>query len=190
MKSIVTALTFVLLACGVTYGQDEPGPGFEHLKGYGPKIGTWRYEGPLQEDLEGVAEKGTKMVFQFSWKRILNKSAIEENWSVEFEGGTTVSGKALKGWDADRKEIISGGMTSLGGVSMGTVVLDKAAKTSTLTAKGIDGDGEETSIKGVVTVTGEDTLTWQALERTGGIAQGPSPVYTFKRVKREKKTAL
>ena len=188
MKSIVTALTVVLL-CGVTYAQDEPGPGFEHLKGYGPMLGTWRYEGPLQEDLAGVAEKGTKMIFQFSWKRILNKSAVEENWSVEFEGGTTVSGKALKGWNADKKEIVSGGMNSLGGISMGTVVIDKAAKTSTLTSKGIDGYGKETSVKGVVTATGEDTITWQALERTGRLAEGPSPVYTFKRVKRAKKQA-
>ena len=189
MKSIVTVLTVVLLLCGVTHGQEEPGPGFEHLKGFGPILGTWRYEGPLQEDLAGVAEKGTKMIFQFSWKRILNKSAIEENWSVEFEGGTTVSGKALKGWNADKKEIVSGGMNSLGGMSMGTVVIDKAAKTSTLSSKGIDGDGNETSNKGVVTVTGEDTITWQALERTGRLAEGRSPVYTFKRVKRAKKQA-
>ncbi|MCS7466122.1 hypothetical protein NZK35_05470 [Stieleria sp. ICT_E10.1] len=187
MKSIVTALTVVLLLCGVTYGQDGPGPSFEHLKGYGPMLGTWQYEGPLQEDLAGVAEKGTKMIFQFSWKRILNKNAVEENWSVEFEGGTTFSGKALKGWNADKKEIVSGGMNSLGGVSMGTVVIDKAAKTSTLISKGIDGDGKETSIKGRVTVTGEDTITWQALERTGRLAEGPSPIYTFKRVKKQAK---
>jgi hypothetical protein len=55
--------------------------------------------------------------------------------------------------------------------------------------KGTDGDGEDTSLKAVVTVTGEDTLTWQALERTGGVAEGPSPVYTFKRAKRAKKAA-
>jgi hypothetical protein len=187
MKSIVTALTVTVLLCGVTHGQNEPGPGFEHLKSYAPILGTWRYEGPVQEDLSGVAEKGAKMVFQFSWKRILNKSAVEENWSVEIEGGTIVSGKSLHGWNAHENKIVSGGMNSLGGMGMGTIVFDKAAKTSTLTSKGIDGDGEETSIKGVVTVTGKDTITWQALERTGRLAEGPSPVYTFKRVKRVRK---
>ena len=71
--------------------------------------------------------------------------------------------------------------------SLGTVVFDRKAKTCTVTEKGIDGDGEETSLVGVVTKTGPDTLTWQALSRTGGIAEGPSPVYTFKRVKRAKR---
>jgi hypothetical protein len=39
----------------------------------------------------------------------------------------------------------------------------------------------------VVTKTGKDTLTWQAPERVGGIVEGPSPVYTFKKVERAKR---
>ncbi|TWU34851.1 hypothetical protein [Novipirellula artificiosorum] len=189
MRLIVAALTVVFLTCGVTYGQDEPGPGFEHLKCYGPFIGTWRYEGPLLEELPDIAKKGTPLVFEFSWRRILNKSAVEYSWSNELQGGVNLSSKGLVGWDAAQKQIISGGMNSVGGIIMGTVTHDEEAKSMTLKANGIDGEGEKTSFTGVVTKTGKDTLTWKALERTGGIVEGPSPVYTFKRVERAKKEA-
>jgi len=174
----------VVLVCGVSYGQEEPGPNFEHLKCFGPLLGTWRYEGPLLENVPDIAEKGTKCVFQFSWRRILNKSALEENWSLEFEGGAKLAGKALTGWHAAEKKLVHGGMNSVGSISLGTVTYDKAAKSSTLTAKGVDSEGKATSFKGVLTKTSRDTLTWQALERVGGIVEGPSPIYSFKRVKR------
>ena len=54
---------------------------------------------------------------------------------------------------------------------------------------GVDGDGEKTSSKIVITKIDKDTLTWQAVERTGGSSEGPGPAYTFKRAKREKKQA-
>ena len=39
---------------------------------------------------------------------------------------------------------------------------------------------------GVVTVTGKDTLTWHGPRREGGLVEGPSPTYTFKRVKTDR----
>jgi hypothetical protein len=169
MKQILVTLTVLLLTCGVTYGQDEPGPGSEHLKAYGPMLGTWRYKGPLLEDVPGIAEQGTKLVVQASWRRILNKSAVEYNWSVTFEGGTEFSGKALIGWNADEEKIVYGSMNSIGDLNWGTVTPDDAAK--------------------ALTKTGKDTLTLQALERTGGIVEGPGPAYSYKRVERAKKAA-
>lgn len=189
MKSILTTLTVVLLVGGVAYGQDEPSAASKHLKAYGPMIGTWRYEGPELEDMEGYAKEGDEIVFQFSWRRILDGSVVEENWSYGPKNGKAYSGKALIGWNAADKELFYGGMDSLGGSSLGTVVFDAKAKTSTLTSKEIDEEGKKWSFKGVVTKTGKDTLTWQALERTGGVKEGPSPVYTFKRVKRAKAAA-
>jgi hypothetical protein len=186
MKSILTTLTVVLLACGATYGQDAPSVASKHLKAYGPMIGTWRYEGPEKENVEGYAKEGDEIVFQFSWRRILDGSVVEENWSYGPKNGKAFSGKALIGWNAADKQLVYGGMDSLGGSSLGTVVFDAKAKTSTLTSNEIDEDGKKWSFKGVVTKTGKDTLTWQALERTGGVKEGPSPVYTFKRVKRAK----
>jgi hypothetical protein len=90
------------------------------------------------------------------------------------------------GWNGAENQLAYGGMDSVGGMRLGTLAFDSKVKTSTLTAKGIDGDGEETSFEGVVTKTGKNTLTWKALHRTGGIVEGPSPIYTFERVKRAK----
>ena len=184
MKRMITVLVAVAITCGVSLGQDKEGPNSEQLKGFDPMIGTWRYEGPLLEDVPDIAKKGTNFVFQFSWKRILDKSAVEENWSVEYEGAKKISGKSLIGWNAARKQLLYGGMDSLGGMTWGTITPDTAAQTMPLTAKGIDGDGQETSFIGIVKKTSEDTVTWQGLERVGGGATGDSPVYTFKRVEK------
>lgn len=182
MKRIIAVLATVVVTCGVSYGQDKTGQDSDHLKDFGPMIGTWRYEGPLLEDEPGIAEKGTAFVFQFSWRRILNKKAVEENWSVEYEGGTKITGKSLIGWNAAEKQLVYGGMDSVGGMTLGTITPDTTNKAMPLTAKGIDGEGKETSFKGVVKKIDKDTLTWQGLERMGGTVQGDSPIYTFKRV--------
>ena len=122
-------------------------------------------------------------------KRILNGSAVETNWSFVLKGGVEVIGKTLSGWDAKEEKIVQGAMSSDGGVRVGSVAHDKAAKSLTISLTGVDGDGEETSSKIALTKTGKDTLTWQALERKGGIVEGPSPVHSYKRVKRAKKAA-
>jgi len=189
MKRTIVTLTAFVLACSVALAQDEPVPNFEHLNPYGPMLGTWRYEGPMLEDVPDFGTKGSKCVFQFQWRRILNKNVVEENWLVEFEGAKVYSGNAMIGWHPVEKKLSYRSMDSDGGMSLGTVTFDKAAKSSTLVEKGIDGDGNETTFTGVVTKTGKDTLTWQALERSGDIVEGASPVYTFKRVPRQKKVA-
>jgi hypothetical protein len=62
-------------------------------------------------------------------------------------------------------------------------------KTLTSTSEGIDAEGVPSSSKVVMKKTDKDTFTWQAVERTGGDIEGPSPVYEFKRVKRTGKKA-
>ncbi len=87
------------------------------------------------------------------------------------------------GWNAADKKIVAGIMDSGGGMAIGTILLDAQAKTATVTWQGVDGEGEKTSMKNVVTKTGEGTLSWQALERTGGLVEGRSPVVPLQRVK-------
>jgi hypothetical protein len=168
-----------LFAPAVAVAQESEVP--EQLKPYGPLLGTWRYEGPLLETVPDFGKKGEELVFQFTWRRVLDKNVVAEDWLSETEGGKKFSGKALIGWNAAEKKLSYRSMDSAGGMTLGTIVFDKQAKSSTLTEKGIDGEGKETKFKGVVIRTGKDTLTWQALERTK--MEGASPVYEFKRVK-------
>ena len=187
MKKIFFSLVVFAISCGVSYGQEEPSAVSEHLKCFGTFLGNWRYEGPLLEDLEGVAEKGTRLVAQTSLKRILNVSEVERNLTIKLEGGAEFMGTSLSGWDANEEKIVQGRMTSDGGIGLGSVTHDKAAKSLTISLKGVDGEGEETSSKVVMTKTGKDTYIWQALERNGGLAEGKSPPFEFKRVKRQAK---
>ena len=55
----------VVLVCGLS-NADEPAAASKHLKCYRGFIGTWRYEGPLLEDIPDVAKKGSELVFEFS----------------------------------------------------------------------------------------------------------------------------
>ena len=165
MKRIVTKLVAVAVVFtgGIAVTQDavaqdavaqdraqEPAPTFEQMKPSGPFLGNWRYEGPLQEDYPGLAKKDDIIIFDFSWRRILNKAAVEETWSFEFKGGKKLTGKAMIGWDAQSKRLIYGGLNSEGGMEVGNVEFDVAAKTSTLTSRVLSEKGTE-YFKGVVT---------------------------------------
>jgi hypothetical protein len=185
MKRFITALVvvFAVFSTGTATGK-EPGVHFEHLKPNAMMIGTWRYEGPLLEDVPGFAKKGTDYVSEVSWRWILNRNAVELRWANQFEGGKKVTGKGLVGWNAAEEKITYGGMDSLGSMSIGTITFDDDGKTSTLTSKGVDAEGETTEFKAYFKQVDKDTLTWKALHRSGDILEGESPVYEFKRVKR------
>ncbi len=109
------------------------------------------------------------------------------DWTIDFQGGPKISGKELIGWNAADINIVGGGMNSIGGMAIGTRVID--GKTITSTNEFVDGEGVKSSYKNVIKKTDKDTFTWQAVERTGGDIEGPSPVYEFKRVKRTGKKA-
>jgi hypothetical protein len=188
MKHVTATLTIVtiVLASGHLYGK-EPTPASENLKCYDALIGTWRYEGPLLEEVPDFAQKGSDVVIQVTWRRILNRNAVEANTSVKFEEGDTILGRALIGWNAAESQIVHGSMNSVGAVGLGTVTVDEATSSFTLTSEGIAGDGEKTEYKDVVTKKDKDTFIWRALERKGGLVEGPSPEYTFKRVEQAKR---
>ena len=59
MKRLTTSLIACIAFCasGFAVAQEEQ-PVSEHLKPYGPMLGTWVHEGPLMEDLEGHCQKG------------------------------------------------------------------------------------------------------------------------------------
>lgn len=178
-------LMFVAAACvlsGVVLGAQPEQPD-QHLKDLGPFIGTWRYEGPSPEAVAGFVEKGTPCTIQFSWRWILGKKAVMQDLLVKFEGNKQISQKEMIGWNAADKKIVSGGMNSLGIMQLGTIQVDPQARTLTLETKGVNAEGGTTSGKAVFTKVDADTLTFERLELTGSIVEGPSPVYTLKRVK-------
>jgi hypothetical protein len=168
----------------VTFGAQPAEPN-EHLKGLSPFIGTWRFEGPSPEGVPGYVEKGSPCVIQFSWRWILDKQAVMQDLQVEFEGNKQIAQKELIGWNAAEEKIVLGGMTSFGIVHLGSIQLDPQTKTLTLETEGVNAEGGKSTGKAVFTKVDRDTLTFKRLELTGNLVEGPSPVYTLKRVKRD-----
>ena len=176
-RSVMCALVFVVVAGGFACGA-EPN---DHLKGFAPFMGTWRHEGSVLEETPGAAAKGTKMVVRWTWTWILDNQIVMNDWIIEFQDGNKLSGKQLIGWNAAEKKIMAGGMNSMGAMGVCTIGID--GKAITTSSEDVEGDGRKTSSKLVMKQTDEDTFTFQVVERTGGDLVGPSPVYTFKRVK-------
>jgi hypothetical protein len=115
----------------------------------------------------------------------LDKNVVEEDWLIQFEG-SKLAGKSLIGWNAAEREIACGGMHASGAMMLGTLTVDEASNSMTLTTKGVNGDGEEMEVTNVVTKKDENTITWKSLHRKGSVVEGPSPEYTFKKVERRK----
>ena len=182
MRCLLMFVAAAVVTNGFAWGAQPQQPN-EHLKAFAPFIGMWRYEGPVLE--EGpMAEKGSKSVAQMSWRWILDKQVLMTDWTVELQGGVKVSGKGLVGWNAAEEKVMGGNMDSMGGIGLGTHVIE--GETITSASESVDAQGRKIVMKVVVKKTDKDTLTWQAVERTGGDSEGPSPIYTFKRVKRTK----
>lgn len=191
MRQTVITLAIAFVACGIACAQESANPNADQLKCYAPFIGTWRYEGPMLEELPGLVEKGTNCVIEFTWKRIMNKASLESSLRVEIEGhGMIYADKSLIGWNAADQQIVYGGTSSNGAVFLGTAEPAAEGKSLTCAARGSDSDGGEISNRSVFTVTDRNTLTFEALERTGPIVQGPSPVYTLTRVRPAKSQEL
>ena len=185
MKQAILTLTAVVLACCVALGQEQPGPNYAHLKCFEQLIGTWGYDGPLQEDVPVLGGKNSKLAVRLTWDWVLNKSAVESNAVVELQG-VKLLGKSLIGWDVAGKQIIGAGMNSFGDHDLSTVSYDDATKTWTTQSKGVDEKGRRTSATIVGRLTDADTYEWQMKDRKGGDVPGDSPKYIFKRIKQAK----
>lgn len=107
---------------------------------------------------------------------------------VEVKGkGTIYEEKVLIAWHAGASKIVYAGAAADGSVLLGSTEPDEAAKTLHPSAEGVTGEGGKITYRGVFAKTDEDTVTWQALERTGSpLIEGPSPLYTFKRFRRDR----
>lgn len=184
MKTLTTTLIVGVIFSSVSYGQEMPS-NYEHLKSFEARIGEWVYDGPVREDFSGIMDKGDEIVARSTVKWILDKNAVEMKLSVTIKkSGLKYTSKALIGWDAQQEQIIGGGMNSFGGHELGTVTFNKDTKTWTSEWKGRDGEGKETSNTLVATLLDKDSLQVQGLDRKGGLAQGDSPKYIYKRVKK------
>jgi hypothetical protein len=174
--------TALLLAASVVVGQaEETSSPSDHLECFGQFIGKWVYKGPIKEDAPAMAEKGTEIVVHISWEQEFGGNVIESEWEASATGRHIGAGTSLIAWDPRENRIVSGGVDSRGGYRLGVIAFSDDGQTYTRVGEGVDFKGRKTSGTVVITLKDEDTLVWQAMDRTGGDLTGDSPKYTFTR---------
>lgn len=181
MRRVALTLTAALTTCGFALAREQPTSPPVQLQCFEQLVGKWICETTLEEDIPGLAEKGTKLVLRSSWQWILDKQALETSWSARPEGKPRVAGRGLITWDPAVSKIVGGNVGSLGGYSLETTTYDPATKTWTTKMQGPDGQGRQISATIVVKLVDADSYTFQITEQAGGDGSGPSAVYTHKR---------
>ncbi len=174
------------LACCVALGQERPGPNYAHLKCFEQLIGTWGYDGPLQEDVPVLGGKN----LQTGCAVDLGLGS-EREYRGGIERGSRVTGRQAVGEVVDR--LGCGRKTNhwcrnelVRKPHLSTVSYDDATKTWTTQSKGVDEKGRRTSATIVGRLTDADTYEWQMKDRKGGDVPGDGPKYIFKRIKQAK----
>jgi hypothetical protein len=136
----------------------------------------------------GGPKKGTPFVIEASWKWVLNKSVIEEEWESTAEDGTVISGKNLVGWDPKTEKIFVMRTNSAGGYDEGMVEFDDEKGVFISKTSGISGDGKEYTGTCVITRVNADEFIFQVCDRTGQLT-GDGPKLTFRRVEQPDTTS-
>ena len=115
MKRLVTlAALAAFLTCGFAYGE-EPGPNYDHLKPLEWMIGEWVLESTLDEDVPNIGEAGDQFDLSIKWSWGLRRNIINEQMTVLVNDKVKWTSKAIKGWDAEKEQIVSTGFDSSGG---------------------------------------------------------------------------
>lgn len=166
----------IILTCRSAYGQDEPGPNYQHLKPMEWMIGEWINEAKLPNDVPGLGKAGDPITIPvtYEWQLKKNVIVIRIAWTIKDKVMphriTTV------GWDAEQKQLVTYGFDVRGQFMKGNLTFTDA-DTQKMTARTVSADG--TVDEGTLTVKriDGDTFTY-----TFGDEQNPI-VMTFKRKK-------
>ncbi len=186
-RILVVSLTLVVAAgwgaaCGTVRAQEAVTPHHEYLRSYDQLIGQWQYEGPMQEDVPGVAQEGDEVLIRVSNRWILDKNVMESDYVFQVNGRKRGGAKLLVFWDPVEECIMEGGLNSTGGRTLSNVTYDEHTKTWLLASRGVDRTGKPTSETGMIVLLDENTYYFQALRREGGPVVGDGPRYTYRRV--------
>ena len=183
----LTALTAFFVS-GIAYAEEEPGPGYKHLKPMEWIIGTWVLEMGAPEDAPPdspiVIEKGDpiKVIISCEWG--LNKNILRTQMKVLVNDVLWSTSDAITGWATDKKQIIGSSFDTLGGREESVTTVDE--KCFKMKHREVSPDGEITTVTTIVTRADEDSITSQRTDITvGGEKQPDEPPMTLQRKKKK-----
>lgn len=137
----------------------EPKSNYEYLKALEFLVGTWQ-----------AKTKEGELTSRCQW--VGNKNFLFRTYSTKDKGGESKTGLQVIGLDPLLGQFRSWTFDSDGGYATGVWVKD--GKNWVIESTGLLRDGTETSAVNVLTVTGADSIEWQAIERYVGDVQLPN----------------
>lgn len=154
LSSLIVASTILVTQA------TETSPSWKHLQVLDPLVGTWVYEGPVQEELVGLP-KGTVVRMEFSFQWILNKAVLRWEWKISTGGKQVAHGLEHLGWNAKEGKIVGVMFSADGDFDTSHWTIEKNAFTSHFIGSLADG----TSFKGdvVLGLEQENTVSWKAV---------------------------
>ena len=127
-----------------------------------------RYEQlkPLEWMIGRWVDKDDKVDIETECQWTKNRSFITRSFTVATEGKVNLSGMQIIGWDPVAKAIRSWTFDSDGGIAEATWTFKKDRWF--IQNKGVLADGRKASMTNVIKQVGQNSFTWQTVERTAG----------------------
>lgn len=164
-----------LFLCGVSFGADEPGPNYEHLKPMERLIGTWVLDLEAPEDAPPDSpidiQKGDpiKLVLKCVWG--LKKNVMRTQMTISVNGILWSTSEGTTGWAVDKEQIIASSFDTLGGRGESVNTVD--GNTLTIKETRVSPDGVITKVTIIVTFVDKDTITSKRTGITVGDVEQP-----------------
>jgi hypothetical protein len=181
-RLIMLTAAAVFFTAGLAYGQAKPGPNYEHLKPLEWMIGEWVLDDTMDGAVPNIGEAGDHFVLTIKWSWGLRKNMINEQMTVRVNDQVKWMSRAIKGWDAEKKQIVTTGFDSLGGHGDGIITCTEDGfkiKNRTVSPEGIPGEATV-----IVKRVDDDTIGGETKDITeGGEKQPDRPYVELKRKK-------
>jgi hypothetical protein len=145
-----------IFVCGVAFGADEPGPNYKHLKPMEFMIGEWVLDDTMEEAVPNIGEAGDHFVLTIKWSWGLRKNMINEQMTVHVNDKVKWTTRSIKGWDAEKKQIVSTGFDSLGG--HGHAVITCTEDGFTIKNRNVSPEGTPSTSTVIIKRVDEDTI--------------------------------
>jgi hypothetical protein len=168
-----TSLTVVAILCAghFAYGQEEPGPNYQHLKPMEWLVGEWYFETTLEDNFLDLGGKGDKLTFHMVFEWGLNKNIIMARSKAFVRGKQFLEHQTTIGWDGEKKQVVALSFQESGGRGEGTVTLENEGIV-VQKVRLVSPEGQSANVTVTIKRIDQDTLTLQRTDITvGGVKQ-------------------
>lgn len=179
---LIPLLASLVFTATPVHGQAKKDTAKKEMSKLSGLVGNWMAEVTVTKDISKVVEKGDSLIYHLSIEWAADQNALSSKIVVK-AGKLNVFGYAgLVGWNAAKKQIVSGGFNSKGGHKLASWELgDSETRINTMA---VDGDGKKSTFTVLVTDISENSFVTQEINnQSEGEKLPDGPKVHWKRVK-------